>query len=220
MLGEAVNSFVVLFVVVDPISIAPLFVALSHGMARRERRRIALRASAFSTLILVIFFFMGEHLLDALGVELPSFRIAGGALLFLLAIEMVFARQSGLRTATVRERAEASRREDISVFPLAFPLLAGPGAITTVLLMAARSDAPEASAAMLAVIVLVMAVSFLALLISELIMAGLGETGANVITRLFGLILAALAVQFVVDGLREVVQADARYEMRDSRGEM
>lgn len=202
MLETLFNNFVVLFVVVDPISLAPVFMALTEGNSARHW--IALRAVSLSAVILIVFFFAGARLLALLGVGLEAFRIAGGLLLFLLAIDMVFARQSGLRSTTVRERAEAARREDISVFPLAFPLLAGPGALTTTLLMAARADAPAMAAGMVLVILLVMVLAGVVLLVSHQIMQTLGETGANMVTRLFGVILTALAVQFVIDGVNAI----------------
>ncbi len=199
-----VNNFVTLFVVVDPIGIAVIFSGLARHGDRAFRRSMALRASLLSTVILVAFFFIGEMLLRALGIGQPAFRIAGGILLFMLAIDMVFARQSGLRSATFREREEASSKQDISVFPLAFPLLAGPGAMTTVLLMADSGEAPAVTAGMVGIILLIMGMTLTSLMLSARVMDWLGETGANVISRLLGLILAALAVQYVVDGARAI----------------
>ncbi|MDX9739917.1 MAG: MarC family protein [Gammaproteobacteria bacterium] len=197
------STFVVLFVVVDPIGLAPIFAGLTRGMERARQRRQAIRGTLLAGFILFAFFFSGDTLLRLLGVGLPAFRIAGGILLFLLAIDMIFARRSGLRSTTVREQAEAASKEDVSVFPLAFPLIAGPGALTTVLLMAnARSSAVE-FIGMLALLLLVLGMTLASLLSAPLIMRLLGETGANVISRLLGLVLAALAVQFVLDGIRE-----------------
>ncbi|MFB6357728.1 MAG: MarC family protein, partial [Thiohalorhabdaceae bacterium] len=141
--------------------------------------------------------------LSALGIGIPAFRIAGGMLLFLVALDMVFAHHSGLRGATASERAEAHEREDISIFPLAFPLIAGPGAITTVLLMASDSSDLTGQGIRLGVILVVLLITLGSLLLTARIVKVLGETGANVIDRLLGLILAAIAVQFVVDGIRE-----------------
>lgn len=199
-----VNSFVTLFVVVDPVGIAVIFTGLAHGDVAARRRQAA-RATLLSTAILVVFFFAGEVLLRALGIGQPAFRIAGGMLLFLLAIDMVFARHSGLRSTTWQEREEAAEKEDISVFPLAFPLLAGPGALTTVLLMADSGEGPVVAGAMVLVILTIMLVTLASLLLAARLALWLGETGANVITRLLGLILAALAVQYVVDGGRAVL---------------
>lgn len=197
------STFIVLFVVVDPIGLAPMFVALTRGMDRARQRHQAIRGTMLAGGILLAFFFSGDALLRVLGIGLPAFRIAGGILLFLLAIDMIFARRSGLRSTTVREQAEAAAKADVSVFPLAFPLIAGPGALTTVLLMAnARSSAFE-FVGMLALLLLVLGMTLVSLLSAPLIMRLLGETGANVISRLLGLVLAALAVQFVLDGIRE-----------------
>jgi multiple antibiotic resistance protein len=197
------STFVVLFVVVDPIGLAPIFAGLTRGMDHARQRRQAVRGTLLAGFILFAFFFSGDTLLRLLGVSLPAFRIAGGILLFLLAIDMIFARRSGLRSTTVREQAEAAARHDVSVFPLAFPLIAGPGALTTVLLMANAGTSAPQLIGMLALLLVVLAITLASLLSAPLIMRLLGETGANVISRLLGLVLAALAVQFVIDGIRE-----------------
>jgi len=197
-----VNAFVVLFIVIDPIGVAWLFAALTRTAPRSAQVRMAVRGVALSTLILVGFFFVGDWLLKALGISLPAFRIAGGVLLFLLSIDMVFARQSGLRSTTTREQQEAAHREDVSVFPLAFPLIAGPGALTTVLLMTGNATGSAEFVGLLAVLLLVLAMALGALLLTHTIVRVLGETGANVVSRLLGLILAALAVQYILDGIR------------------
>lgn len=197
------SMFVVLVVVVDPIGLAPIFFVLTCHQSAARRRRAALLGTALAALILLIFFLIGDAMLGALSIGLPAFRIAGGLLLFLLAIDMVFARQSGLRSTTVREQAEAEQRPDVSVFPIAFPLIAGPGALTTVLLMASSWSTAYEFAWMLALLVIVLGMVLVSLLAAPAIMRLLGETGANVISRLLGLILAALAVQFVLDGIKE-----------------
>lgn len=200
-----INHFVILFVVVDPIGVALMFYLMTSRETVRNRRRIALRAIALSTVILLVFFFAGDVMLRVLGVGAPAFRIAGGILFFLLAIDMVFARQSGLRSTTASEQAEAQVRNDISVFPLAFPLIAGPGAMTTVLLMANESHSPLNTLGMVTIIAVVMGLALLALNLSHWLNMVLGETGSNVIGRLLGVILAALAVQYVIDGVKEVI---------------
>lgn len=197
-----INTFVVLFIVVDPIGMAPIFAALTRGASRDRQRVMALRGTMLAAAILFVFFLVGNRLLDALQIGLPAFRIAGGCLLFLLAIDMIFARQSGLRSTTAEEQIEAEHKHDVSVFPLAFPLIAGPGALTTVLLMASSWSGMTMFLSMLAVLTLVLGLSLLSLLFAPTIMRMLGETGANVISRLFGLILAALAVQYVIDGIK------------------
>lgn len=202
MLELALNTFVVLFVVIDPIGMAPVFVGLTRGEPAARRRRAALHGTALAAVILLVFFFVGDGLLQALGIGVPAFRIAGGLFLFLLAVDMVFARQSGLRSTTPGELREAEHREDITVFPLAFPLVAGPGALTTVLLMASQETGWAATGIVLGVMGLVLVLLLVSLLSAERMMTLLGETGANVISRLLGLVLAALAVQYVVDGVR------------------
>lgn len=196
-----INQFVIFFVVVDPIGVALMFYLMTTSQPEKTRRQLALRAVMIAAMILLVFFFAGDVMLGLLGVGAPAFRIAGGILFFLLAIDMVFARQSGLRSTTAREQAEAEVREDISVFPLAFPLISGPGAMTTVLLMAGESRTLATTLGMVGIIGLVMALAFVALWQSHWLNRVLGETGSNVIGRLLGLILAALAVQYVLDGM-------------------
>jgi multiple antibiotic resistance protein len=196
------HTFVTLFVVLDPVGIAPMFVALVHSDDEVYQKKMAIRSTLIASGILLIFFFIGDALLKLLGIGLPAFRIAGGALLFLLSIDMIFARHSGLRSTTIREQQEAERRDDISVFPLAFPLIAGPGALTTVLLASTSLETPSIIVGMLAILFIVLLITLISLLYSVKITRLLGETGTNVISRLFGLILAALAAQYIVDGIR------------------
>lgn len=199
-----VDSLIILLVVVDPLGIAPLFMALTRGETLAARRRIALRGTLIAGGILVTFALAGDMLLRALGIGMPAFQIAGGLLLFLLAVEMVFARHSGVRSTTEREQREAQTKKDISVFPLAIPLISGPGALTSVLLMVGeRGDDPVVIGIVLAVIVTVLLVTLASLLASARIMSFMGETGANVVSRVLGVVLAALAVQFVLNGWQE-----------------
>lgn len=204
-LDKIFNMFVVLLVVVDPVGVTPVFGSLTRGGGELHRRRMALKGTALAAAILLVFACIGDWLLTTLGIGLPAFRIAGGILLFLIAIDMVFARQSGGRSATGREQEEARQKEDISVFPLAFPLIAGPGALTTILLMVGEGRGhPLYFTAMIGVLLVVLLLTLICLLAAGRLMQILGETGANVMDRLFGVILAALAVQFVVDGVRAV----------------
>lgn len=196
------NTFLLLFVVIDPIGLAPMFAALTQGESDAWRRRMALRGTAIAALVLIVFALLGDRLLAALNIGLPAFRIAGGVLLLLLAIDMVFARQSGVRAPTLREQAEAEHKKDISVFPLAIPLIAGPGAITTVLLTAGRNESLAATGALLAMLAVVLGLALVSLLLASRIVRLLGETGANVVSRVLGIVLAALAVQFMLDGLQ------------------
>jgi multiple antibiotic resistance protein len=203
MLELIFNSFITLLVVLDPLGLAPLFVGLTRGRSEEYRREAAIRGVVLGAAILFLFAFVGQGVLSALGIGVPAFRIAGGALLFLLSIDMVFARPSGIRKATVREGEETreEKGEDISVFPLAIPLIAGPGALTTVLLYTGDSDFLEVAAVM-GVLLVALLLVLASLLLASRVMRLFGETGANVFSRVLGVLLAALAVQFVLDGLR------------------
>jgi multiple antibiotic resistance protein len=204
MLEQPLKFFVVFFVVVEPISLIPLFSGLTRGATREYRRRMAVKAVWVAALIIVLFALGGAPFLATMGISLAAFRIFGGVLLFLLALEMVFARESGSRTSS-DERAESRRRADISVFPVAFPFIAGPGALATVLLWFGPvhiTRQPEAFLILLAAVVAVLAITLVLMLLAEPLMRLMGVTGVNVTGRLFGVILGALAVQFVIDGLR------------------
>ena len=196
------NAFVTLVVVVDPVSLVPIFGALTQKESEAERRRIAFRGVAIAAAVLVVFTFIGNPLLSVLGISLSAFRVAGGVLLFLLAIDMVLVRDSGLRSTTVREQAEAAQRQDISVFPLAIPLIGGPGAITTMLLLNGRSNDIWVTLALLGVLMVVLLLALLSLLLTGRLMKLIGVTGSGVVSRVLGVLLAALAVQFIVDGLQ------------------
>ena len=202
MIEHAVAAFVTLFVVVDPIGVAPIFAALTARDAPAERRRQAHHGVLLAAAVLLVFALGGEFVLALLGISLPAFRIAGGLLLLLLAIDMVMARQSGLRATTPDEEAEGARKSDIAVFPLAIPLIAGPGALTSVmLLMGSASGDLIAQMTVIAVLLVVLAISWVCLLLALKLVRHLGVTGINVITRVLGLLVAALAMQFMIDGL-------------------
>ncbi len=203
MIEQLVKTFVVFFLVIEPISLVPMFAALTRGGEPGYRRKMAYKSIAISALIFVLFAVAGDLVLQALGVSVDAFKIAGGLLLFLLAVDMVFARQSGLRSTTVREQDEARYREDISVFPMAFPLIAGPGALATLLLFVVDTRGePLAVISLLGVIASVLALTLVLLLTTTSVMKVMGVTGANVVSRLLGVVLAALAVQYVLDGLQ------------------
>jgi multiple antibiotic resistance protein len=175
---------------------------LTQGASARFKKKIAGKASAIALAICVLFALVGAKFLDIMGISLSSFRIAGGTLLFLIALDMVFARPSGTRSTT-SERKETKQREDISVFPLAFPFIAGPGALATILLTAGEvGTKPLIFVGFLGVVALVVAICWILMLATPRLMRVLGVTGANVVSRLSGVILAALAVQFIVDGIR------------------
>ena len=201
MIETLVAAFITFFVVIDPIGNAPIFAGLTPDASAKERRRLALKGVVIGTGILLIFGLIGQYLFEALGISLSAFRIAGGVLLLLLAIDMVMARQSGLRSMTPGEDEESGQRQDISVFPLAIPLIAGPGSLTSVVLMITRADGDLAmQAAILGVMLSVLLTLLLSLLLAAQIMKILGMTGINVVSRVAGVILAALAVQFIIDG--------------------
>lgn len=202
-LSNLINTFVVLFVVIDPIGVTTLFAALTREGDPCYRRRMAIKGTGLAAAILIVFAVGGDYVLKALGIGIPAFNIAGGILLFLLAIDMIFARQSGLRSTTVAEQAEARYKADVSVFPLAFPLIAGPGTLTTLLLFTRQLHGNLPGQAVLyGMLVLVLALTLGALLLASPIMRLMGETGSNVVGRILGVVLAALAVQFVVNGIR------------------
>ena len=196
-----VDSFVIFAVVIDPIGTAVIFAALTHDWTRQEQREAAVRGVSVAAALFLAFALAGAPLLRALGISLAAFHIAGGILLFLLAIDMAFARPSGIHAPTPLEREEARRRDDVAVFPLAFPLLAGPGALTSTVLLVGRAATPIGGGSVIAALAIVLALTFVALLAAPRLSHLLGITGANVISRVLGLILAALAAQFVLDGL-------------------
>lgn len=202
MLDTLLAAFVTLLVVVDPPGVVPIFAALTARAGAAERRKMALRGTLIAAGILVGFAIGGEVLLRLLGIGLPAFRIAGGVLLLLLAIEMVMAKHTGLRATTSDEEAEGSRSADITVFPLAIPLIAGPGALTSIVLLMGRADDYQAKAMVLGVLAVVLALMLICLLLTGPVMRLLGVTGINVISRVAGIVLAALAVQFIIDGVR------------------
>jgi multiple antibiotic resistance protein len=207
MLEQLLKFFVVFFVVVEPVSLIPLFSSLTDGASAAYKHKMALKAVSIAGFILVIFAFGGARLLELMGIGLESFRIFGGLLLFLIALEMVFARESGTRISS-GERAESVRRADISVFPLAFPFIAGPGALATILLWfgPVRIGAePLLFLGLLVGVAVVLVLSLGAMWLATPLMRVMGVTGANVANRLLGVLLGALAVQFVLDGLRAVL---------------
>src|SRR5919202_1058555 len=200
MLKFVFNSLVTLLVVIDPLGLSPIFAALTRGYPEKRKREAAIRGTVLGAAILFLFTLAGNVLLEALGISIPAFRIAGGILLFFLALDMIFASPTGLRSRTIREQEEISYEHDVSVFPLAIPLIAGPGAITTVLLYTGERSVLEVGAFM-AVLLAVLLLTLLSLLLAPRVMRLFGETGSNVLTRVLGVLLAALAVQFVLDGI-------------------
>jgi multiple antibiotic resistance protein len=202
-----VSALVTLVVVVDPVGLVPTFLAVTHGLPQQARRRIAVRASIIAAAILAGTALLGDWLLRQLGITLPAFRIAGGLLLFAVASEMVF----GVRTERQSKQAEEALEEhlrNVAAFPLAIPLMAGPGAITATLLLAGQaSGKPISLAILIAVVVAVCALCLGVFLLANRVDRLLGITGNVVSSRLLGVLLAALAVQYVIDGVRVVLPA-------------
>jgi len=199
------TALVTLLVTLDPPGLAPLFIGLTLGMTPAAKREVALRASVIAFAILAFFALGGRFVLEALGVTIPAFRIAGGLLLFYIAFDMVFALKAERRSEIASDAMAIDHIRNIAAFPLAIPLMAGPGSITAAMLLADRAGGDWfALAGLLAIDAVVMAVSFVALVAAERISSLLGTTGKAVLTRMLGVVLAALAVQFVVDGAAQV----------------
>ncbi len=193
-----ITAFTTLFVVIDPFGTTPIFVALTQDMDARSRRRVAYRTCLTASGILIAFAAFGEAVLGFVGISMEAFKVAGGALLFLTALDMLFDR----RTKRREDRAEEEEHPDPSVFPLAIPLVAGPGSIATMILLAGQNPGLAGIAAACATMLAVMAVVLVLFLSGGLIGRLLGKTGLNVLTRLLGMLLAALSVQFILDGLK------------------
>ena len=196
-----ISAFITLFVVIDPPGIAPIFAGLTTEASSAQRRSMALRGSAIAMVILLVFAFFGQDLLSALSIELDAFRIAGGLMLFWIAFEMVFEK----RTKRREERADkvsAAQVDDVAVFPIAMPMLAGPGAIAAIMLLMNEANGIEQSLVVFAALVAVMILTTLSLLVAGPLMKLAGDNVQAVITRLLGVLLAALAAQYVIDGLR------------------
>ena len=204
MLAQPLKFFVVFFAVVEPISLLPIFSSLTQDASREYRRLMAVKATVVAAVILALFALGGAPFLALMGISLGAFRIFGGVLLFLLALEMVFARESGSRTSK-DEQAESQRRTDISVVPLAFPFISGPGALATVLLWFGPLHLlrqPIQFLLLFLAVLLVLTIALVIMWLAEPLMRLIGVTGVNVAGRLFGVVLGALAVQFVVDGFK------------------
>ncbi|MER2508074.1 MarC family protein [Amaricoccus sp.] len=200
-----VTTFVTLFVVIDPIALAPLFVTLTRGMPSARRRRVGLRAVVVAFGLLALFGIAGEPLLSAIGIGLPAFRISGGMLLFLIAVDMLFEKRTERRERHTAEATADDSTPDPSVFPLATPMIAGPGALATMILLGGQQAGnPAGLIAVNLVMVATLGVTYLAFRAGNIIERALGATGVLVVTRLFGILLAALSVQFVLNGLRDL----------------
>ncbi len=204
MLAFVIRAFLTLFVVLDPIGLAPVFLGLTSDRSLEERDHVARRAVTVAAGLLLLFGVGGSWLLERLGISLEAFRVAGGVLLFRIAVDMVFAH---LERETKAEENEARARHDISVFPLAIPLIAGPGALASLMILAGESSGyPFGLPVLLAVCMLVVVIAYVALRLASRVALLLGQTGINVVTRVLGVLLAALATQYVADGVRGLLR--------------
>jgi multiple antibiotic resistance protein len=199
---SVLSAFVTLFVTIGPVETAAIFASLTAEVHRPDRLKLAARSIGIAGLVLLLFAVAGQLLLSLLHISMPAFRVAGGILLLLQALTLVFA-SPGLSSISEPEKRDARRPGDIAVFPLAFPLIAGPGALSAVVLLMGRTGTTLESAGVLAMLGLCLALTYAAMRASEGLVAKLGRTGADVIGRVSGILLAALAVQFLFDGLAE-----------------
>jgi multiple antibiotic resistance protein len=199
-------AFVTMLVTIDPPGLAPVFIALTMGMADSVKREIALRATVIAFAILAAFAFGGGALMNALGISIPAFRIAGGLLLFYVAFEMIFELRRERKREFASDAVEIDHVKDVAAFPLAIPLMSGPGSITATILLAGRASGNwPALAGLMAIVALVMLLCYASFLLSEHVARLLGTTGNLVLSRMLGVVLAALAVQFVIDGVLTVM---------------
>lgn len=200
--ADLITVFVSLFVIIDPIALAPLFIALTKGQDAGHRRAVGLRACLVAFGLLTVFGLVGDTLLSFLGISMSAFRIAGGLLLFFTALDMLFERRTQRRQGQAHENPD---HDDPSVFPLAVPLIAGPGAIATMILLAgAEGNSATDILALHLVLLVVLAGVFVSFLLAPAMERLLGPVGINVVTRILGMLLAALSVQFVIDGILEL----------------
>lgn len=197
-----ISAFITLFVVIDPPGCAPIYAGLTKGATAVQARTMAIRASVIAAVILLIFALFGEQLLGALHIELDSFRIAGGLMLFWIAFEMVFEKRTQRREERADKVSANPEIEDVSVFPMAMPMLAGPGAIAAIMLLMNEAETTEQTFVVLGALGAVLVLTMIALIAAGPLMRIFGDRVEAVITRLLGVLLAALAAQYVIDGLR------------------
>jgi multiple antibiotic resistance protein len=199
-----IRSFLTLFVVIDPIGLIPIFITIAGSHSGDEQTQIARRAILVAGGILLIFNLTGDLLLRYLGISLEAFQIAGGFLLFKIAFDMVFAHRE---RETPEEEQEAELREDISIFPLAIPLIAGPGTLASIIILTSEAVSYDFSfLTVLAIASVVLLITYILLCLSRYLSQVLGKTGINVVTRIFGILLSALAVQYVADGTQQIIR--------------
>ncbi|PWK69721.1 MarC family protein [Aminobacter sp. AP02] len=198
------NAFVTILVTIDPPGLAPLFLAVTRGMNRDQRLQVSVRASVIAFVVLAIFAIAGKAILTVFGITLPAFRVAGGFLLFFIAFEMVFEKRQDRKEKISDVAITRDHIHNIAAFPLAIPLIAGPGAISATVLLSGSFQGWAGQAALVLIILACLAATYLVFILAERIDQFLGQTGRSILTRLLGVILAALAVQFVADGIKEL----------------
>lgn len=200
--GFLIKSFLTLFTIIDPVGGAPFFLGITAGYSEEERKKIALRASLTAFMTLLTFLWIGKYLLSFFQISVSSFKIAGGILLFLIAIEMLFGKTTQVK-ATEKETIKTKEKEDVSIVPLGIPYLAGPGAITTTIILGETSGL-TLKLALSVIIFLVLLVTFLIFCNSSKIFKLLGELGTKAVVRILGLILASIAIEYITAGLKEI----------------
>ncbi|MEJ8475953.1 MarC family protein [Roseibium algae] len=207
-----INAFATLFVTIDPVGLAPMFLAVTAGLSATERRRVAIRATVTAAGILMLFYFAGQTVLNVLGISVSAFRVAGGILLFIIAIEMVFGKRAERKSETAEKAIgehTAADLHEVAIFPLAIPLIAGPAAISAIILLSGQAPDTLAYAGLGAVIVIILASCMLTFFLADKIERLMGDTAQLVITRLLGVLLAALSVQFIADGILVLVRTSS-----------
>ncbi len=201
------GALVTMLVIIEPIALVPIFLAVTQGFSGEQRRQVAWRACLIAFAILSACAFVGDWLLSKLGISLPAFRIAGGLLVFWIAFEMVFGLRANRKNEVAREAIDKEHIVNVAAFPMAIPLLAGPGAITATLLLSGQAEGrPALMATLVGVLAVVILISWICLQAAERVDRMLGTLGNVVVSRLLGIILAALAVQFVIDGVRAAMR--------------
>ncbi len=210
MIDFYINAFATLFVTIDPVGLAPMFLAITAGMSRADRRKVAIRAVITAAGILGLFYATGQTVLNVLGISVSAFRVAGGILLFLIAIEMIFGKRQERKSETAEKAVEASDGHhgtvnELAIFPLAIPLISGPAAISAIILLSSQAPDTLTYAGLGGVIAIILLSCLGAFLLADRIERAFGDTAQLVVTRLLGVLLAALSVQFVADGIKAFI---------------
>lgn len=201
------NAFVTILVTIDPPGLVPLFLAVTRGMSRAERSQVSIRASVIGFAVLALFALVGASVLSVFGITLPAFRVAGGMLLFFIAFEMIFEKRNDRKEKISDTAVTRDMIHDIAAFPLAIPLIAGPGAISATVLLSGSFGGWLAQAVLVGIILACLLITYAVFVLADRIDVWIGETGRSILTRLLGVILAALAVQFVADGIKALMAA-------------